>query len=219
MLAITCLVFVLWPYPAIAPLKILIVFMHETAHGLAAVLTGGSVESISVNRQEGGMTITLGGNRYAVLSAGYVGSLLIGVVLFLIALRTHADRALMAVLAVMILAITAIYMREMFAVTFGLATGLGMLAMARYLPRAVNDLTLRVIGLTSMIYVPYDIFSDTLQRSHLQSDARMLAEEFGGATVIYGGFWLALSLGVIGLCLRYGIGASSNIRFSGADTA
>ena len=46
----------------------------------------------------------------------------------------------------------------------------------------------------SMIYVPLDILSDTIFRSELRSDARMLAEEFGGATVMWGGVWLVLSL-------------------------
>ena len=39
----------------------------------------------------------------------------------------------------------------------------------------------------------------------------MLAEEFGGATVVWGGLWLVLSLAALGLCLRYGLGANSNL--------
>jgi hypothetical protein len=52
-----------------------------------------------------------------------------------------------------------------------------------------------------MVYVPRDIVSDTLARSHLRSDARMLAEEYGGATVLWGGLWLVLSVVVIAACL------------------
>ena len=91
-----------------------------------------------------------------------------------------------------------------------------MLAIARYLDRPTNDMVLRVMGLTSLIYVPYDIFDDTIARSGLRSDAYMLSEHFGGSTVFWGGLWLVLSLIVIALCLRYGIGQSSNLKF-GAD--
>ena len=213
LIAITALVFALWTTPVIFPLKLLVVFLHEVSHGLTAYLTGGSIDSLSVSSQEGGLAVTRGGNRFLTLSAGYVGSLLIGVILLLIALKTNADRAVMGFIGVATLAITALYIREGFPLAFGLGTGGVMLAVAYYLNRPVNDLILRVIGLTSMIYVPYDIFSDTLARSHLQSDARMLAEEFGGATVIWGGLWLLLSMSVIGLCLRYGLGRKSNIRF------
>ncbi|MCP5038949.1 MAG: M50 family metallopeptidase [Rhodobacteraceae bacterium] len=213
LIALTALVFVLWQTPVILPLKILVVFLHEVSHGTAAMLTGGKVESISLSTMQGGVTVTRGGSLFVILSAGYVGSLLIGVVILLIALRTHADRGLMALLGLVTLVITAFYMREIFPLAFGLGTGILMLAMARYLPRDVNDLVLRLIGLTSMIYVPYDIFSDTIVRSSLRSDAYMLAENYGGATVLWGGLWLVLSLGVIGLCLRFGLGAESNISF------
>jgi len=70
-----------------------------------------------------------------------------------------------------------------------------------------------VIGLTSMIYVPYDIFSDTIARPGLPSDAHMLADEFGGATVLWGGAWLVISVVMIGYALRRGLGPSSNIHW------
>jgi hypothetical protein len=68
-----------------------------------------------------------------------------------------------------------------------------------------------VIGLTSLIYVPYDIFDDTIARSTLRSDAYMLAEAFGGTAMIWGAIWLVLSGIVIAWCLRRILGTSSNI--------
>lgn len=213
LIALTVLVFALWTTPVITPLKILIVFLHEVSHGLAALLTGGKIESISLSPQQGGLTVTRGGNLFVIMSAGYIGSLLIGVLVFLIALKSKADRALMAVLGVGTLLITAFYIREWFALVFGVGTGAAMLAMARFLSHQINDLALRLIGLTSMIYVPYDIFSDTIARAGMRSDAYMLAERFGGATMLWGGLWLVISLTVIGGCLRYGLGGQSNIPF------
>lgn len=211
LIALTALVFVLWQTPVMVPLKILVVFLHEVSHGLAAVLTGGKIVAITVSIDQGGLATTQGGNLFLILSAGYVGSLLIGVAILLVALRTNADRALMALLGAATLLITAFYIREAFALGFGLGTGVVMLAMARFLSRDVNDMALRVIGLTSMIYAPYDIFSDTIQRSTLRSDAYMLAEAFGGTTMLWGGLWLVISLMVIGACLRWGLGERSNI--------
>ena len=193
------------------PLKILIVFLHEFSHAAATVLTGGEVVSLTISPNQGGMVISRGGSRFVTLSAGYLGSLSIGVVLLIAALRTSADRVVIAGLGLLTLLVTALYVRDGFALSFGVALGIGLLVLARYFGHAVNDLALRVVGLTSMIYVPYDIFSDTILRSSLRSDARMLAEEVGGATVLWGGLWLIVSLGVIGLCLRYGLGRDSNI--------
>lgn len=214
LLALTALVFAFWVTPVILPLKILVVLLHELAHGAAALLTGGEVVEIDVTPRQGGHAVTRGGSRFVILTAGYLGSLLFGVALFLTALRTRADRAVMALFGLVLLLVTALYIRAPFALVFCAGAGAAMLAMARYLGREVNDLALRVIGLSSMIYVPYDIFDDTIARSGALSDAALLAREFGGATVLWGGLWLVLSLAVLYRTLRAGLGTSSNIRFA-----
>jgi len=213
LLLILALVFLLWQTPVVYPLRIFTIFLHELSHGLAGVLTGGSIVDISLSAQEGGQALIRGGNRFVTLSAGYLGSILIGALLCVLALRSEADRAVMSLCGLALLVVAALYIRTPFALIFCLATGAVMLASARFFSHQINDLALRIIGLTSLIYVPYDIFDDTIRRAHLRSDARMLAEEFGGATLLWGGLWLLLSLGVIFLCLRYGLGASSNITF------
>lgn len=202
----------MWRTPVVIPLKLLVVFLHELGHVLAALLTGGEVLSLTLDPMEGGAVTARGGNRFVTLSAGYLGSLLIGVGLFMTAVRTRADRAVLGVLGVTLLAVTVLYVRAPFALVFGVMSAIILLLVAKYLPRDVNDLILRVIGLACMIYVPLDIYSDTIARSWLRSDARMLAEEFGGTTLIWGGLWLAISAWVIWVCLRRGLGADSNIR-------
>lgn len=208
---IVAVVFAFWSTPLITPLKILIVFFHEISHGLAAYFTGGSIESITFSTGQGGAAWTRGGNIFIVLSAGYVGSLLIGVLIFFIALKTKLDRVLMAGLGIGLLVITMLYVRDGFAIGFAVISGVTMLLCARFLGEAANDLVLRIIGLSSMIYVPYDIFDDTILRSGERSDAFMLAERFGGTAMIWGGIWLLVSLAVIAGSVRYGLGKSSNI--------
>lgn len=209
---LTLLIVLFWPTWVVAPLKVLIVFLHEISHAIATLLTGGSVLGLTIDPMQGGMVISRGGNRFLILTAGYMGSLIIGALLMIAAVRTHWDRIVLGGLGLVLLAVTGLYVRDVFAIGFGMVTGLLMLGVARFLPRDINDLTLRVIGLTSMIYVPLDIYSDTIARSYLRSDARMLAEEFGGATLFWGGLWMAISLVVIALTLRRGLGRDSNIR-------
>lgn len=211
LIALTVIIFALWPTQIVLPLKILTVFLHELSHALATMLTGGAVESLTIDLQQGGAVWSRGGNRFVVLSAGYCGSLLIGVLLFIAAVHTDWDRLVVAGLGGVILMVAVLYVRDAFALGFGVFTGVMMIVTARFLGHALSDLLLRLIGLTSMIYVPYDIFSDTIVHSELRSDARMLAEEFGGPTLFWGGAWLLISLGVIGLCLAYGLGQNSNI--------
>ena len=209
------LVAALWQTPVAQPLRILIVFLHELSHAFAVIVTGGEVLELTVNSNEGGMVMSRGGNRFVTLSAGYVGSLLIGVMLFVAAVRTHLDRAVLGVMGVVMVMATLLYGQGGFALLFGLAAGAVLIAVAWFLPRDASDLILRVIGLASMIYVPLDIYSDTIARAHLRSDARMLAEEFGGATLLWGGVWLLISLVVIALCLWFGLGRDSNMHWRG----
>ena len=212
LLCLVAAIFALWSTPLVTPLKILVVYFHELSHALAALLTGGSVERINVSPAQGGFAEIRGGNRFATLTAGYLGSLLLGVVLLLLALRSRWDRVVMGLLGAVTLLVTALYMRDLYTIGFGIVTGGLMLATAWWLPRALNDLVLRVIGVTSMIYVPYDIFDDTIRRSGLRSDARLLAEEIGGTTVIWGGIWLVVAMVVIVASFRWGLGPDSNIK-------
>ena len=210
--AIVVAVFLLWNTPIVLPLKLLVVFFHELAHAVVAILTGGQVESFSVNFQQGGEVWTRGGSRFLTLSAGYLGSLVIGAGLLIAALRSRADKLILGGLGVLMIVVLLLYVRDIPAAVICAGTGAALIAAARFLSEPICDLILRVIGLTSLVYAPYDIYDDTLRRPEVQSDARMLAEEFFGTTMMWGGIWLVISLAVIFWCLRYGLGRDSNLR-------
>jgi hypothetical protein len=196
------LIIIAWDYSILYPLKLLVVFFHESSHALAALLTGGTVKELIINKDQGGHVISQGGNQFIILSAGYIGSLLWGVVIYLTSVKTNYDKTIMAVLAVSIIIITVVFSRSLFSWLFGLLTGGVMLLMAKYLAEKYNDFALRVIGLTSMMYAPLDIYSDTISRSYLPSDAYLLAEYTGGATILWGGIWIIISVIVIFYCLK-----------------
>ncbi|QEP43631.1 M50 family peptidase [Ectothiorhodospiraceae bacterium BW-2] len=195
-------VVLLWQSPVIYPLKLLVIFFHEMSHALMALVTGGRVYSMEVNRLQGGLVQSSGGSRFLILTAGYLGSLFWGALIYLLALHSSRDRWIAALLGVVLLTITLLFVRNGFGVVFGLLSGVALLLLARFGQPWLNDLVLRLIGITSLLYVPLDIISDTLLRSHLLSDARMLAEEFGGSTILWGILWLVISLIVIYWVLR-----------------
>lgn len=214
LLLLVALVFAFWRTPALLPLRVLTVFFHEAAHAIATILTGGAVVEFVINANESGHVLSRGGSRFVTLSAGYLGSLLIGAALFLLAVRTRWDRWSLGALGVIIAGITLLYIRTLFALSFGLGTAAALLAVAYWLRPTVSDFLLRLIGATSMIYGPYDIFTDTIRGAAARSDARMLAEEFGGATVLWGALWLGISLWCIFLVLRHALRSPSNIALT-----
>lgn len=194
-----------WEHPILYPLKLLVVFFHESSHALATVLTGGEVKEFVINHQQGGHVVSLGGNRFIILSSGYLGSLLWGVIIYIASVQILYDKVLMGGLGISIILITILLSSSSFSWLFGLTSGIGMLVIARFLANRYNDFLLRLLGLTSMMYVPLDIYSDTIFRAHLKSDAYMLAQYTGGSTVLWGSLWIAISLIVIYYCLKWSI--------------
>lgn len=186
----------LWDTQVVYPLKLLVVFFHEASHGIAAYLTGGSVDHLEVSQEEGGVTFTQGGNRFVILSAGYLGSLIWGGIILMLASRTRCDRYISMTLGVAIVLIGLWFVRPLvsFGQLFVLASGVALLAVGYKLPEQVNDVALRVIGLTSCMYAVLDIKSDVLDRPYLMSDAAMLAQETGTSTMLWGSIWMTIAI-------------------------
>ena len=114
LLALLILVFALWPTPFLAPLKTLVVFFHEASHALTAVATGGVVIEMEVDQNQGGHVRSMGDIRLLTLSAGYLGSLLWGALIFLVTVYTDKDRVTSALVGVLILVIAAWFMRNLY---------------------------------------------------------------------------------------------------------
>ena len=186
----------LWDTLFVYPLKIFVVFMHEVSHGLAAVVTGGRIVEIHINPQQGGHALTQGGSRFWTLTAGYLGSLLWGGLILLLAARTHLDKAISIFIGLGMVVISIIFGESRFTWLFGIGFGVVLLAIGFFLSEAVNDWILRVIGVTSCLYAILDIKSDVLDRSHLRSDARMLSEVTGLPTEFWGILWILIAIGL-----------------------
>jgi len=196
------LVVILWATPVLYPLKLLVVFFHESSHALATILSGGEVAQLVLLKEQGGYVMSRGGSRFLVLNSGYLGSLLWGVIIYLLGVHTRLDKAALMILGIVVILITLGFAGSLFTIVFGLIAGITLVLVARYLSQDISDFILRLIGLTSMLYVPLDIFSDTISRSQLNSDARMLATEYGGTTIMWGVVWLLISVFIIFICLR-----------------
>lgn len=194
--AIAIVILLGWSTPFVYPLKILAVFFHEMSHGAMALFTGGSIVEIRLVPNEGGLCITRGGNRFLVASAGYLGSLICGGTLLILAARLKRHAGLTAALGALMLLAGLFWIRPIigFGFFFVMASGIALTAAAYRLPEWANGLILKLVGLTSCLYAPADIASDVLFRPSLRSDATQLQEITGIPSVIWGVFWVLLSL-------------------------
>lgn len=192
----------LWNTFPVYPLRIFVVFLHEISHGLAAVVTGGSIVRIELTPEEGGLCVTRGGWRFLVLNAGYLGSLAWGALFLVTAARSERDRALVGGIGIFTLVVTLVYVRTLFGFGYGVLAGSALVLVAWKLQSVVSDLLLKTIGVVSCLYGVWDVFSDVLFRSVPGSDANALGQLTGIPGVAWGAAWIVIDLAVVALALR-----------------
>lgn len=103
-----------WLSPFLAPLKIFVVFIHETGHALATLLTGGRVLSMVVTPWQSGYVEPLGGNALVIASAGYVGSALFGGIMLSLSGRRQWTQHIFTTLAIIFGVVTICFVRNIF---------------------------------------------------------------------------------------------------------
>lgn len=67
------IIYLLWNTMIMKPMKLIAVFVHEMGHATACWMTCGKVKGIEVYGNEGGVTKYVGGWRWFIIPAGYVG--------------------------------------------------------------------------------------------------------------------------------------------------
>ena len=190
----------LWDTPLVYPLKIFVVLLHELSHAIAVWATGGTVDSITLDPNQGGAVFFSGGNVFLAMSAGYLGSLFWGGLLFM-AGRNDRVRAdwVNGGIGILVILLTVFFIRSGFGVVFGIFFGVVMVAAARNVGKHWNRRLLLTLGLTSALYAILDIKDDVLDRPELHSDAYMLAEHTGiGTATTWGIVWMVIALAFSG---------------------
>src|SRR5258708_4036376 len=94
------------------PFRIFVTFIHEGGHAMAALVTGNSVQSLSVAMDASGETYTTQGGMFSqmlVSSAGYLGAMTFGSLLLVLIRRAMAARIVLAGSAVLILILTTVF--------------------------------------------------------------------------------------------------------------
>src|ERR1051325_7976042 len=131
LLIATAITLALWfiPYAEILtyPFRIFVTFIHEGGHAMAALLTGNSVESLSIATNASGETYTSVGSTFSqmfVSSAGYLGSMAFGAFLLVLIRKAIAARIVLLCCSVLIFGLTMIYGLFKPIFSFGLWSGI-----------------------------------------------------------------------------------------------
>ena len=204
-LAAIALVSVLfWLSPVLAPFKIFVVFIHETGHALATLLTGGRVLSMVVTPWQSGYVESLGGNALIIASAGYIGSALFGGIMLSLSGRKQWTQCIFIALAILFGVMTLCFVRNLFGWIFGLGTT-AMFSLLAYKRFPFSVYIVDILAVMSSMYAIYDLSDFLLVGA--RTDAVILASITGVPAFIWALVWSAISLLVV-----YGAGKRALMR-------
>ncbi|KID88711.1 hypothetical protein MGU_04054 [Metarhizium guizhouense ARSEF 977] len=194
---------ILWPF------KMLVIAFHEFGHAITAVLTGGKVESISLDPNEGGVTRMRGGISAITLPAGYLGSSLIGALLTLCGFNIVASKVASIVLAVCFL-LTLWWGKRDWLTILTIVLAIGLLVACWFIVHAqALRFVVLFIGVMSSLYSVWDICDDLILRKVNSSDASVFAKRYGGSSQCWGVIWSIISILIMAVGIVAGLAAFS----------
>jgi hypothetical protein len=202
-----------WDSPALWPLKLLVVMMHESGHALATLLTGGAVDRITLAANESGSCLsrlppgTMA--QVAVYSAGYLGSALAGAFLLLATFRFRLRRVVLGAACVWLAGMGVLYAGDGFTLAFCMGTAVVLGLAAKYLPEGGVDMLNLFLAAFTALYVAFDLRSDLGHgASGSVSDAALLANITPVPSWAWAAIWSFVSLLVLGLFGRWALRAA-----------
>ncbi|TGK28043.1 M50 family peptidase [Leptospira gomenensis] len=182
-ISIAITLFSFWDHHLVSYLKDFIVFVHELGHAIAALLTGGSVHTIELHGNESGETIAIpnsgSGSFIFVVSAGYLGSCLIGGFLLNRGFSGKMIRPTLISFGAILLLMTVSYSKPgNLAQYTGILWGLGFVLLG-FLNLKFNPFVLVFMGTSITLYGLYDLLDFTGNIVH--TDAGIMAAWITGA--------------------------------------
>lgn len=230
LLLATLITAVLWflPYADILvyPVRLFVTFIHEGSHVLASLITGGSVQNLTVSPDGSGLVQSLTSSWLSVLitsSAGYLGAIAYGTLLLILIRRAYSARIVLAASAAFVGLMTLVFGllaplwhlfsadvnpgSVLFTLVSGTALTLGLLAIAKYASNWWANFTLAFLAVQCILNAVSDLktlfFINTpFVGSHIHSDAANMAAATGMPAVFWVILWIGISILLISIGLR-----------------
>mgnify|MGYP001167410178 CR=1 FL=1 len=193
------IVLLLWNIPALDfllyPVRLFVTFVHESGHGLAALISGGHFERFEVYSSGAGVALTAGGTRALILPAGYLGAAFFGAALFYLTNTLPYPRVIAGVLGVWLIAFSVLF-TDLLSTAFvvGIGTGIVMIILSAKAPPDVALILLNALailtGLNAVLDLVYLVNSSGATLGTIRNDAAAFSAEI--APLIPAGVWAAL---------------------------
>jgi hypothetical protein len=228
---------VLWfiPFAEILtyPFRIFVTFIHEGGHAIAALLTGNSVQSLSIATNASGETYTSQGgtiSQMLVASAGYLGSMAFGALLLVLIRKAIAARIVLIGSAALVFALTLIYglikpgisgvvsSALPFTILAGTLLSLGLVVIAKYSSARVATFFVSLLAVQCILNALLDLktvfFLSSPFAPTVPTDAVNMANATGIPAIIWAVLWIGIAVAILGVAMRlYVSGRKKQFQF------
>jgi hypothetical protein len=230
LLIATIITLALWflPYVGVLtyPIRLFVTFIHEGSHVLAALLTGGSVQSLTIAADGSGVVYSVPSGWLGSLltsSAGYLGSTAFGVLLLLLIRKAVSAKKILfgsaAFIAVMTLffgilsPLWNVFSLEVgilsiaFTVIAGAALTAGLVALGKYASERTANFAVAFLAIQCLLNAVTDLktlffINAPLGGMDLQNDATNMANATGIPSFVWVLIWIGISVLMISIGLR-----------------
>ncbi|MGI9036400.1 MAG: M50 family metallopeptidase [Pyrinomonadaceae bacterium] len=229
LLIATVITIALWfiPYAdyLVYPVRLFVTFVHEGSHVLAALLTGGTVESLTVASNGSGEVYSVPSGFFGAIltsSAGYLGATAFGVLLLVMIRRAISARIVLTASAIFVGAMTVLFGLLApfwnllpanttiggiaFTVISGAILTAGLLAIARYAKPRVTQFVLSFLAVQCVLNALSDLktvfFLSSPFNNPMQTDAANMASATGIPAIAWVVIWIGISILMISIGLR-----------------
>lgn len=173
------------------PFSLFVTFLHELGHALAALITGGAVQGVSIHFDGSGYAVTAGGFRWFVIMGGYLGSIIFGNVLMYVGFKSNKMSKYVLYVLILLLLFVSFFWFQSLGSSFILLAMSGALVFFAYKKQELSSTVLLILGVISVVYIIEDFNVGP------SSDLEKFAEHipiFGASVWMY--VWLVIALGI-----------------------
>lgn len=187
------------------PLMYLNTHVHELAHALTALATGGEVQHILVFANGGGVTPVRGGSILLVASAGYVGSTLTGAAMILLSKNAEGSRrALLLAGAILLFSLVFFVRGDIVGVLSAIAWTAFLVAGGLRMSGKWATFFARFVGVALCLasLEAYKFLFASTMVPHAHSDAAIMQDVTGVPAFVWATAWFVFSIAVLVPTLR-----------------
>ena len=231
LLAATVVTVALWfiPYAEwlVYPIRLFVTFIHESSHAIVALVTGGSVQSLTISADGSGVVYSSGASLLGQLftsSAGYLGTTFFGILLLYFMRRNVSSHKVLFCLGSFVGIITLVFgvicpvfnflslnvpfSSVAFTVVVGALLSAGLIALALYGSARVANWAIAFLAIQCLLNAISDLktvlfINSPLAGSDIQNDAGNMAAATGIPAFLWVVVWIAIAAFMIVVGLRF----------------